>query len=679
MVVKCRQLVVILTTLGILTSMPSVIFAESHIDSLVLERIFTYHQNFVANDSDSFTTGFYVKRNFNVWKRNFTLWLIPSMHSIAKDDRLYLSESYYEMLFRNINDYDVTRKVSFSTIRHNHHTMPTTADFLIPNIYGTCLYQDHILSPFKKNNRHYYSYDIYPSENDSVTIAFRPRFLNNTQLISGQACVCASTGRVISTVFDGEYDMISYHTETIQGDNGLRSLLPKECKIQLVFKFAGNEVYLCSEAVYDNHIHLPDSVNDVFDSVLMDSIRPIPLTKEEQQLVNQWVDSHKPDTIVPKDTTKHFSFVKNILLNAIGDNLVSSIRFESKRAKMKLSPILDPQYVSYSSTHGFAYKLKMGASYTFNEKTILEFQPWCGYNFKYKKFYYTLPLYFNYSPERRGRITVTYGNGNRISNGSVIEEILQEHGDTIDLSDKQLDYFDDNYLTISNSIMLTHWLEIKTGITYHQRKPYNPYELWHWGKPQNYYSFAPMLTIKLTPWEKGPLFSVDYERGLTGVFGSDCDYERWEFDSSWKCELAAMRKLNTRIGFGFYTRRKTNYFVDYMHFRDYNLPGGWDDDWTGNFQLLNSSWYNKSRYYARAHVSYESPFMVGSWLPIVGHIIEKERFYFSTLSIDNTRPYSEIGYGFSTRFGSLGLFASFLNVSYESFGCKFTLELFKRW
>ena len=665
--------------LGILTSMPNFVFSRNRADHLVLERMFAYRQNFAPNDLDSFTTDFYVKRNFNVWKRNFTLWLVPSMYSIAGGERIYLSESYNKMIFKDINDYEISRKVSFSTIRRNRHTMPTTADFLIPDIYGTCLYRDHILSPFNKSNRRYYHYDVSLMDGDSAMVSFKPRFIKNTQLVSGEAYVCTSTGQVISTTFDGEYDMMHFHTETVLGGSGIRSILPKQCNTQLIFKFIGNEVYFTSEAVYDNPVQLADSVNNVFDAAMMDSIRPIKLTKEEQSLFDQWQESHKPDTTVRKDTVRRFNFARDVLQNAIGDNLISSISFESERARMKLSPILDPQYVSYSSTHGIAYRLKLRASYTFNEKMDLEFRPWCGYNFKYRKFYFTLPLDFNYNPKHNGHLRIAYGNGNRISNSRIIEEIQHEHDDTLNFDDRQLNYFDDTHLTISNNIMLVNGLEFEVGFTYHKRTPYKPDEFWYWGKPQNYYSFAPMITLKLNPWKTGPMLTVDYERGIKGVFDSGSDYERWEFDGSWKYNLTGLRKLNTRAGVGFYTRRKTNYFVDYIHFRENRLPGGWDDDWSGDFQLLNSSWYNASRYYARANVSYESPLVMGTWLPILGRIIEKERFYLSALSIDHTRPYSEIGYGFSTRFVSIGLFASFLNADFERFGCKFTFELFRRW
>ena len=137
-------------------------------------------------------------------------------------------------------------------------------------------------------------------------------------------------------------------------------------------------------------------------------------------------------------------------------------------------------------------------------------------------------------------------------------------------------------------------------------------------------------------------------------------------------------QINTRIGGGLYTDKKNNYFLDFANFRANNLPEGWDDDWSGDFQLLSSRLYNESSYYLRGHLSYEAPLLGAFLTPAIGRYVERERTYFSTLSIDHTRQYSELGYGFSCRFFSMGIFASFLNTEYQNMGCKFTFELFRR-
>ena len=172
---------------------------------------------------------------------------------------------------------------------------------------------------------------------------------------------------------------------------------------------------------------------------------------------------------------------------------------------------------------------------------------------------------------------------------------------------------------------------------------------------------------------------MNYERSIDGILDSNLEYERIEMDVSHKFRLNAMRVFCLTGGFGLYTNSKTTYFLDYANFRDQNLPGGWEDDWTGNFQLIDPQWYNMSKYYLRVNSSYESPLLFFSFLPWIGKQVEKERIYLSTLSIEHTRAYSEIGYGISTRFVSIGAFASFLNIKFQNFGFKFTFELFRKW
>ena len=119
--------------------------------------------------------------------------------------------------------------------------------------------------------------------------------------------------------------------------------------------------------------------------------------------------------------------------------------------------------------------------------------------------------------------------------------------------------------------------------------------------------------------------------------------------------------------------------MDFANFRDNNLPDGWEDDWTGDFQLLDSRLYNESQYYIRGNLSFETPLLCGYLVPIVGRYVERERIYLSSLSIAHTRLYSELGYSFTCRFFSMGVFASFMNTEYQDLGAKFTFELFRRW
>ena len=157
--------------------------------------------------------------------------------------------------------------------------------------------------------------------------------------------------------------------------------------------------------------------------------------------------------------------------------------------------------------------------------------------------------------------------------------------------------------------------------------------------PTVYTSFAQMMGVKILPWEKGPLFTFTWERGIKNIFSSNISYERWESDAQWKIRMPGLRLLSLRAGYGTYSHREQNYFVDFDNFQETNLPDGWDDDWTGDFQLLNGSEFNRSNYYIRANATYESPLMIASWLPYVGKYIEKERFYINSVLLERSRPY----------------------------------------
>jgi hypothetical protein len=261
----------------------------------------------------------------------------------------------------------------------------------------------------------------------------------------------------------------------------------------------------------------------------------------------------------------------------------------------------------------------------------------------------------------------------------VKEALKEEYPDSIDFDDTDLDKFKDTYLQVFNNIMVFDWFDVETGIVYHHRKALDKATMQQYNMPTSYRSFAPVLGLKFLPWlNRGPLFAINYERAIKGVLESNLDYERWEFDAQWKKKIPGLRVLNLRAGAGLYTNTE-NYFLDYENFRDENLPEGWDDNWSGNFQLLSGSEYNRSDYYIRGNISYESPMVFGTWLPYLGKYIEKERCYLSGVQLSHSRPYYEFGYGFTNRYISLGLFASFRGHRFDGCGLQVDFELFKRW
>lgn len=663
--------------LGILIGMPNSVLGKASKYPPILSRIWQYQRENILS-VDSIEDNIYLKLNFNVERRNPTLKVIPSINVLADNEREYIRESYSKVLFTNEHHFDIQNQLLSSTIPGNRRAMPTLLNFLTPNLYQVTLYDNHILSPFNHYNRRYYRYSERVLADGTTRLDFIPKHFN-TQLLNGYGIIETETGRIIRTVFNGEFDMITFRTEVQNGLHEHEGPLPARTNMAATFRFMGNRVSTLVSATYQNPSFLPDSIDLQDSRTLMDSIRPIPLSENDKRIYREYDIRHMNDT-VPQDTTpKKKSFFKKVFLDAIGDNLVTPIAAETEKAYFRLSPIINPLQFSWSDRRGFRYKINLRSRYSFNAHRYLTFNPNFGYNFKFRQFYFTLPLRMTYNPKRNGYAEIIYGNGNRISNGSVADEINTQHGGTLDFEDTDIDKFNDNYLRAFNNIMVFDWLDIETGFIFHRRVALNKDIMRYYDMPTEYRSFAPMLGVKLRPWTGGPVFSIDWQRGMKGINGSTIDYESWEFDGSWKVTLPGMQVLNFRAGTGFYTRKAQNYFVDYANFRDNNLPEGWEDEWSGNFELLRSRVYNESDYYIRANVSYDSPMMIGTWVPYLGKFIERERFYLSTAIVANSKPYYELGYSFTNRYISIGMFAGFKNTHFQEIGFDFEFELFRRW
>ena len=664
--------------LGILTGMPSTVFGREKTDSLILQRIYDFkdaHQSM----PDSVEDHAYVKMRFNVERRNPTLWLIPTMYVMAKDEREYIRETYNRITYLNQYKIDIKSQVLSTTIQHNRRAMPTLKDLMVPNVYETVLYEGRILSPFNRHNRRHYKYSQSLEEDGTTRLNFRPKSYN-TQLINGYAIVDTKSGHIIRTVMNGEFDMISFRTEIYQSDEEWPLPTPKRCSIAATFNFLGNRITAVIDGYFNCKKTIPDTLGSVADRQMMDSLRVIPLSETDKRIYAEYDLKHQEDTVTIDTVPQKENLLKKIFWDTIGEHLVTPLAAETENASFRMSPLIDPLELSWSDTRGFRYRINLRSQYAFSQHRYLNFNPTFGYNFKFREFYFTMPLRMTYNPKRNGYAEVIYGNGNRISNGQVAEDIIKHYGDTLHLNNTDVDKFSDNYLQVYNNIMVFDWLDIESGIVYHRRSAINKPIMQKYGMPTVYRSFAPMIALKISPWlNAGPLFSIDWERGITGVNRSNIKYERWEFDASWKYNLPGMRVLNMRAGAGFYGHREQNYFVDYANFHDNNLPGGWNDDWSGNFELLSGSVYNLSDYYIRANTSYDSPMLIASGIPYLGKFIEHERFYFGTAVIADSRPYFELGYSFTNRYVSLAMFAGFNGARFKQIGFDFSYEIFRRW
>lgn len=675
----------------------------------------------IVND---YRADLYIKGKLNIRKKNFMFRYLPKMFRMQKGVREYLMESYSDLHFTAPDIYDQKVIAGYGTV-FSGGFQATMLEYFHVNVYSATLLYDRLLSPLAKNGKKYYRYQIDTIMGGQDNLHYKIRFIPKTksdQLVGGYMIVSSDVWSVREIRFSGRSELLTFENLIKMGEVGDdNEFLPVRYEFKVRFNFVGNVVdgsYLASldyssielkeKSKYRKEkkkLNLTESytlrcdTNSLYlDSAYFASLRPIELMDDEKKLYEDY--AFRKDTTALKPPSK-----RRVFWGEIGDFLLSDLNVDLSRiGSVKCSPIINPLLLSYSGSNGFSWRQDFKYNRLFSGDKLLRIVPRIGYNFTRKEFYWSANADFDYWPQKRGAIHVSFGNGNRIYSSDVLDELKAMPDSTFDFDQIHLDYFKDLYFNFRHSIEVVNGLELSVGFSAHRRTAVEKsrFVVLNSSLPlasdfldkfkDTYISFAPRVRVEWTPclyyYMNGkrkinlrsayPTFSVDYERGIKGVFKSTGQYERIEFDLQHHVQLGLMRNIYYRFGFGAFTNQEQLYFVDFANLARSNLPIGWNDDIGGVFQLLDGRWYNSSRKYVRAHFTYEAPFLFLRHLMKYTRYVQNERLYVNTLFVPHLNPYLEIGYGIGTHIFDVGVFVSSENWKYTEVGCKFTFELFNR-
>ncbi len=675
----------------------------------------------IVND---YRADLYIKGKLNIRKKNFMFRYLPKMFRMQKGVREYLMESYSDLHFTAPDIYDQKVIAGYGTV-FSGGFQATMLEYFHVNVYSATLLYDRLLSPLAKNGKKYYRYQIDTIMGGQDNLHYKIRFIPKTksdQLVGGYMIVSSDVWSVREIRFSGRSELLTFENLIKMGEVGDdNEFLPVRYEFEVRFNFVGNVVdgsYLASldyssielkeKSKYRKEkkkLNLTESytlrcdTNSLhLDSAYFASLRPIELMDDEKKLYEDY--AFRKDTTALKPPSK-----RRVFWGEIGDFLLSDLNVDLSRiGSVKCSPIINPLLLSYSGSNGFSWRQDFKYNRLFSGDKLLRIVPRIGYNFTRKEFYWSANADFDYWPQKRGAIHVNFGNGNRIYSSDVLDELKAMPDSTFDFDQIHLDYFKDLYFNFRHSIEVVNGLELSVGFSAHRRTAVEKsrFVVLNSSLPlasdfldkfkDTYISFAPRVRVEWTPclyyYMNGkrkinlrsayPTFSVDYERGIKGVFKSTGQYERIEFDLQHHVQLGLMRNIYYRFGFGAFTNQEQLYFVDFANLARSDLPIGWNDDIGGVFQLLDGRWYNSSRKYVRAHFTYEAPFLFLRHLMKYTRYVQNERLYVNTLFVPHLNPYLEIGYGIGTHIFDVGVFVSSENWKYTEVGCKFTFELFNR-
>ena len=620
---------------------------------------------------DSYKAELYIKGKINIKKQNKLLRYIPTLFRIRKGVKEYMMETYNELSFTAPDIYDQKVTATMGTANEFWDLNGQLPQYFRLNIYSPTILTDKLLSPLAPNAKKYYRYRIDTIRGRAHDLQYVIRFI------------------------------------------------PKSKSFQLIGGYM-----VVSDNVWSITLRC-DTNACVRDTAHFKSLRPFPLDGHEDSLYRAYFLYR--DTVARKEREKKQKINKNLeFWGTVGDALVSRYTLDlASVGSVRCSPLLNPLLLSYSHSNGISYRQEFRYNRLFPGDRLLRISPRIGYNFTRNEFYWSVRGQLDYWPRKRASLHFDVGNGNRIYSSDVLDELKAMPDSLFDFSQIHLDYFKDLYCRVTHSWEIVNGLTLDVGLSIHRRTEVersnfklllpdsgdliastraggeeegqkDRSEVWDLSVlsklRHTYSSFAPRVTLRWTPgqyyymngdrkinlYSRYPTLTVDWERGIKGVLPGSGAYERVEVDLQHNIPLGLMRDIYYRIGWGKFTNQEELYFVDFANFTRSNLPVGWNDEIGGVFQLLDRRWYNSSREYLRAHLTYEAPFLLMKHLMKYTQYVLNERLYLNTLLVPHLMPYVEVGYGIGTHIFDFGVFASFANWKYQEIGCKFTFELFNR-
>ena len=656
----------------------------------------------------------YVRQEVDIEKKNLGLNFIPGMARFDHDERHYLSELCYDVRFFKYAMPAIRRRASVTTHRHGSGEIERVLLFMHPNLFAEKILEEGYLSPLHPQNIKYYRYSadtLYDDKNGCVKVSFVHRF-DNIKLLESGWVLLAPDCSVRAFSANGWDEQCTFSVHYVMGNDSLQRNLATDVSLSVDYNFAGNKFKVNAEGrfLFDTVLPVADARQRVSKyNIAVASSEDLPDEKIDDRI--GYVASMRRQPLSLADSLFYYEkgvfgvlheAKKNSSANDavgwlwdVGDRMISSHSLEWNGGRVRVSPLINPSYLSYSTGRGLSYKMALNLTSATKRGEELSLRPMAGYNFKQGAFYWDVDGRYLYSPRRLGTVRIDVGSGNRTYSSEALNRIEKIAADSLNFEDLDLGYFRNFYVNISHSHEIANGIELLGGFNYHRRTLIGSggdrLEASGVDLKRRYIQFAPHIrltwypgmyyyikgTRKLNIGSRLPRFSFDIEQGVDGVLGSSGTYTRAELDVQYNFKINESDALFLRAGGGGFFYTKNTYFVDYAFLRHNSLPVDRSDELDGVFQLLDSEWYNAANKYFRTNVTYLSPFFVLQRILPRVNFIKNERLYLNMLFISHLTPYSEFGYGVGTPYIDLGLFVCGKNHQFHKIGFRVNVSLFR--
>lgn len=678
------------------------------------------YQHIISN----YEAEIYIKGRTEILKQNILIRLAHNIFPINRKNKDMIFEMVSHSKYDAPNNYLHDLEAVHGNSIPNSQKQQEALAFLNLNVYSPTAYNEAIFMPIADNAFKYYTFNLESLEETQGITIYKIRFLPkqwSQKLLCGDLYIVGQSWTIDKIDMIGHYSFAEFNLQMSYNRNYRRFLLPEKADLSLRYKILGNVVVTNYHSSFaykevewleeDNESHeresldltnyyrlSSDTVPIIRDSAYWSTKRDQPLTQEESTLYNTVQEGNVSKIDTASDLRRYVKLTQQ---------LTNTINLDYKTTRIKYSGILNPFQLGYSGRNGITYKQRIRASKTFAKDRQLRFHPEIGYVFKRKQIFFKVGGEWEYSPQRKGALSLEVGNSNESYSSVIAKKINEQLKDSaFNFDNLDLEYFKHYYVELKNSIELFNGFLLSTGVSYHRRipskkqMPINPGDEVEEILNQNFHDFTPVIGISYTPrqyyrmdgyrkeyiYSHYPTMSIQVARGIPGVGKSTGDYCRIEADVHQSLTLGLSRKLNYHVSGGLYTQQKSTYFADFRYFARRNFPDTWDDQIGGVFNLLEGEWFNASDKYLQAHFMYESPFVLFKILRVkstkkfmqtASRYVFSERFYVSQLWTPVLPSYTEVGYGIGNHIFNIGIFAGFERLNYQGISLKFAFDLFQ--
>ncbi len=455
--------------------------------------------------------------------------------------------------------------------------------------------------------------------------------------------------------------------------------------------------------VISNRSYIIDSLANKRDSAYWSEIRPLPLTEKE-------VKGYQRDDSVARVEQARLSGVDSTGIIKkdkfkVGHIFMGHQYDLSPRTSLRIYPSFGQVY--YNTVEGVNANVSVRIQHRYDSlRQSWAFKPVLRYGFESNTWYGQGALTYQHKKgERQHRLIVSGGSFVAQFNEA---EPIHPHINTLSTLLFRKNYmklYEKQFAGVAYSFKPSAWLRLGTQLEWAQRsqlynhtdysffykddrrfsanEPEN-IELDNTGFPQHQalllaanFHYRPIARYRIYNGkripllERSPELSLQYRKGVSGVLGSEVDFDQLQLGVRHDFSFGVRGKLAFDLKGGTFLNKNALYFMDYQHFNG-NRTFLSTQDLLSSYRLLDYYQYSTGGSYVNAHAQYQFRKFLLTQLPELRFSGMRENIFLNYLKTAHSPHYYEIGYSLDRIFHLLRVevAASFNNQSYQDMGLR---------